>query len=114
MRIIEPIAGLPRITIRLRPTSRYGVPIAERSIGSNHISFRGADFTIRLTTDAPLSYIDREASFVLTKAVHLVMGPTSRFPPRCRHCAENSPIGRATTGWSGCGGCRSPMIGRMR
>ena len=40
VRIIEPIAGLPRITIRFRPTSRYGVPIPSRSIGSNHISFR--------------------------------------------------------------------------
>jgi GH15 family glucan-1,4-alpha-glucosidase len=27
VRIIEPIAGLPRIVIRFRPTSRYGMPI---------------------------------------------------------------------------------------
>src|SRR3984893_6147338 len=28
MRIIEPITGLPRVTIRVRPTSSYGAPIA--------------------------------------------------------------------------------------
>ena len=58
---------MPRITIRFRPANRYGVPMPFKSIGSNHITFRGADVAIRLTTDAPLSYIDREAPFVLTR-----------------------------------------------
>src|SRR5271167_610588 len=80
VRIIEPIAGMPRITIRFRPTSRYGVPMPLKSIGSNHVSFRGADVVIRLTTDAPLSYIDREAPFVLTLPLHLVIGPDEPFP----------------------------------
>jgi GH15 family glucan-1,4-alpha-glucosidase len=80
MRIIEPVAGLPRITIRVRPTSHYGVPMVLKSIGSNHVSFRGADAVIRLTTDAPLSYIDREAPFVLTRPLHLVLGPDEPFP----------------------------------
>jgi len=55
IRIIEPVAGLPRITIRMRPTSEYGRPITDRSFGSSHISFRGANLVIRLTTDGPLS-----------------------------------------------------------
>jgi GH15 family glucan-1,4-alpha-glucosidase len=80
MRIIEPISGLPRITVRLRPTSDYGAPMVLKSIGSNHVSFRGADVVIRLTTDAPLSYIDREAPFVLTRPLHLVIGPDEPFP----------------------------------
>jgi GH15 family glucan-1,4-alpha-glucosidase len=80
MRIIEPAAGLPRITIRMRPTSHYGVPMGLKSIGSNHVSFRGAEAVIRLTTDAPLSYIDREAPFVLTRPLHLVLGPDEPFP----------------------------------
>jgi hypothetical protein len=66
-RIIEPIAGMPRITIRFRPANRYGTPMMSKSIGSNHITYRGSDNVIRLTTDAPLSYIDREAPFVLTR-----------------------------------------------
>ena len=28
-RIIEPVAGLPRITIRLRPTNDYGHPVTQ-------------------------------------------------------------------------------------
>jgi GH15 family glucan-1,4-alpha-glucosidase len=80
IRIIEPVAGLPRITIRMRPTSHYGAPMVLKSIGSNHVSFRGANAVIRLTTDAPLSYIDREAPFVLTRPLHLVLGPDEPFP----------------------------------
>ena len=79
IRIIEPVAGLPRITIRVRPTSDYGVPMAGRSIGSNHIRYSAGDTSIRVTTDAPLSYIDREAAFVLTRPVHLVMGADEPF-----------------------------------
>jgi hypothetical protein len=75
IRIIESIAGLPRIALRVRPTSDYGRPITDRSLGSNHISFRGKDLVMRLTTDGPLSYIDREAAFVLTKPIHMVLGP---------------------------------------
>ncbi|MEP7030120.1 MAG: trehalase-like domain-containing protein, partial [Pseudolabrys sp.] len=39
MRIIEPIAGMPRITIRFRPTHHYGVPVPTHSAGSNHIRY---------------------------------------------------------------------------
>lgn len=75
IRIIEPAAGLPRIAIRVRPTSDYGRPIEDRSFGSNHITFRGKDLAIRLTTDGPLSYIESEGAFVLTKPIHMVLGP---------------------------------------
>src|SRR4029077_2954861 len=74
-RIIEPIAGLPRITIRMRPTYDYGKPLANRSPGSNHTRYSTESTVIRLTTDAPLSLIDSEAPFVLTRPLHLVFGP---------------------------------------
>ena len=69
------VAGLPRVTIRVRPTSDYGKPIEDRSLGSNHITFQGKDLAIRLTTDGPLSSIERETAFVLTKPIHMVLGP---------------------------------------
>src|SRR5438477_87662 len=74
VRIIEPVSGLPRITIRFRPTYNYGEPVLHHSIGSNHIRYTGENQVIRLTTDAPLSYIEREAPFVLTRPVHLAFG----------------------------------------
>ena len=43
------------------------MPITQRSSGSNHIRYWAGDTIIRLTTDAPLSYIEREAPFVLTR-----------------------------------------------
>jgi GH15 family glucan-1,4-alpha-glucosidase len=80
VRIIEPIAGLPRITIRFRPTHEYGKPNERYSIGSNHIRYHDGTTVIRLTTDAPLSYVEREAPFVLNRPVHLVFGPDEQFP----------------------------------
>jgi GH15 family glucan-1,4-alpha-glucosidase len=79
MRIIEPVAGMPRITIRFRPTHRYGVPVPTRSSGSNHIRYWRDEIPVRLTTDAPLSYVENEASFVLTRPVYLVFGTDEPF-----------------------------------
>jgi GH15 family glucan-1,4-alpha-glucosidase len=78
-RRIEPVAGLPRIKIRVRPTFNYGQPYASRALGSNHIRFAGGVDNIRLTTDAPLSYIAHEAPFALVKPVTLILGPDEPF-----------------------------------
>ena len=51
----------------------------QRAFGSNHIRYTGGDDAIRLTTDAPLSYIDRESPFVLTRPLHLVFGADTPF-----------------------------------
>lgn len=80
VRIIEPIAGTPRIAIRFRPAHDYGKPVVYHAIGSSHIRYWGGSTQIRLTTDAPLSYIDHETSFVLTRPVHMVFGTDEPFP----------------------------------
>jgi GH15 family glucan-1,4-alpha-glucosidase len=94
MRVIEPVSGLPRITIRVRPTHDYGKPITDRSHGSNHISYRGKDIAIRLTTDGPLPYIESETAFVITKPIHLVFGPDEPFAENivavCREFVERT------------------------
>jgi GH15 family glucan-1,4-alpha-glucosidase len=79
VRRIEPLAGLPRIQIRVRPTHGYGRPTAGHSIGSNHIRYRGGDEVLRLSTDAPLSYIAQETIFPLTRPLALVFGPDEPF-----------------------------------
>lgn len=79
MRIIEPIAGMPRITIRFRPTHHYGAPVPTQSAGSNHIRYWRDEVPVRLTTDAPLAYIENEASFVPTRPVHMVFGTDEPF-----------------------------------
>ncbi|WP_246731828.1 glycoside hydrolase family 15 protein [Methylocapsa sp. S129] len=79
VRRIIPVAGLPRIAIRVRPTHAYGRPTAEFSLGSNHIRYRGTGDVLRLTTDAPLSYIAEETTFPLTRPITLVFGPDEPF-----------------------------------
>jgi len=74
IRMIEPVAGLPRVTVRFRPTHDYGHPFAQHSVGSNHIRYVHEGTVIRLTTDAPLSYIESKAPFVLTRPLHMVFG----------------------------------------
>jgi GH15 family glucan-1,4-alpha-glucosidase len=94
VRIIEPIAGVPRVTIRFRPTHGHGQAPMHRALGSNHIRYSGGDHHIRLTTDAALAYIDRESPFVLTRPVHLVFGADTpfegEFAPTCREFADRT------------------------
>jgi len=78
MRMIEPVAGLPRIAIRVRPTQFYGNVIKRQVAGSSHITY-GEPPLVRLTTDAPLSYIQQETSFALTRPLHMVFGPDEPF-----------------------------------
>jgi GH15 family glucan-1,4-alpha-glucosidase len=79
VRRIEPLAGLPRIQIRVRPTHAYGRPTTAHSIGSNHIRYRGGGEVLRLSTDAPLSYIAQETVFPLTRPLALVFGADEPF-----------------------------------
>ncbi|HVV28883.1 MAG TPA: glycoside hydrolase family 15 protein [Rhizomicrobium sp.] len=78
MRIIEPVRGLPRVTIRVRPTQFYGNPMKRRVAGSSHVTY-GEPPLIRVTTDGALSYIQQETPFALTRPLHLVMGPDEPF-----------------------------------
>ena len=74
-RRVRPVAGSPRVTIRLRPASRYGSVVPTRTAGSHHLRYIGADVTLRLTTDASLTAIDEERSFVLDRELTLLLGP---------------------------------------
>ena len=79
IRRIEPLAGLPRITIRVRPTHNYGRPTTNVVVGSNHIRYIGGAEVLRLNTDAPLSYIVNEITFPLTRPVNLIFGQDDPF-----------------------------------
>ena len=79
IRRIEPLAGLPRITIRVRPTHNYGRPTTNIVVGSNHIRYIGGAEVLRLNTDAPLSYIVNEITFPLTRPVNLIFGQDDPF-----------------------------------
>ncbi len=94
VRIVEPIGGMPRVTIRFRTTHNYGVPVARHTAGSNHIRYWRDDVPVRLTTDAPLSYVENEASFILTRPVYMVFGTDEPFEgaleTTCREFCERT------------------------
>ena len=79
VRLVRPVAGTPRIRIRLRPTVNYGESPAARTVGSNHIRFVGGETTLRLTTDAPVSHICQERLFRLEEPITLFLGPDEGF-----------------------------------
>ena len=85
IRRVEPIAGLPRVTIRVRPTHGYGKPTTNFVVGSNHIRYLDGGQVLRLTSDAPLSYIVNEVSFPLSRPVNLIFRPGRPFSQRYRH-----------------------------
>lgn len=83
VRHIRPRAGQPRIRIRLRPTYEYGANVPETTRGSNHVRYVIPDLTLRLTTDAPITYVAEEVPFILERPFTLVLGPdeTLHEPP---------------------------------
>src|SRR5205085_1605959 len=72
IRIVEPIAGTPRITVVCEPTLGWSKKRPSRTKGSQHVQFEGFSSPLRLTTDLPLSYLDGQ-SFTLTGRRYLVM-----------------------------------------
>lgn len=75
VRRVRPIAGAPRIRMRIRPLADWGGRVPERTSGSHHIRWVLSDTTLRLTTDARVPLVERELPFVLDRPVALVLGP---------------------------------------
>lgn len=75
IRRVVPIAGSPRIAIRPRPRFDYGAKAPALTHGSNHIRYVGEALTLRLTTNAPITYVINETPFRLEEPISLVLGP---------------------------------------
>jgi len=74
LRRIRPLAGSPRIVLRLRPLTGYGARVPERTFGSNHLRFMLDPLVLRVTTDAQLPMLRDELPFLLDADLHIVMG----------------------------------------
>lgn len=80
VRRIEPIAGRPRGTVRVRPSFNYGSVVPASSVGSNHLRFIGENSVLRLTTDMPLSYLVHETDLVLDHPINLFLAADEPIP----------------------------------
>lgn len=78
-RIVRPIAGSPRIRMRLRPTCGWGNACAVTIGGSNHIRFLSQAMTMRLTTSAPVGLVAEERVFRVEQAQYFFLGPDESF-----------------------------------
>ena len=75
VRHLAPVAGNPRITVRLRPAGNYGAEDARQTHGSNHVRYILPELTLRLTTDASLTHVREERPFQLTQPLSFILGP---------------------------------------
>jgi len=78
-RIIKPLKGAPRVTMRLRPARDWGQTLAPATAGSNHIRYDCTDLTLRLTTDCPVSHILSERVFRVERDYVFFLGPDEGY-----------------------------------
>jgi GH15 family glucan-1,4-alpha-glucosidase len=77
-RIVRPVAGSPRVRIRLRAGTGWGGR-ARTTAGSNHVRYLLDQVALRLTTDAPVGRVLDEQWFRLERACHAFLGPDESF-----------------------------------
>ncbi|SFR82208.1 glycoside hydrolase family 15 protein [Sphingomonas jatrophae] len=79
VRIVRPVAGSPRVRVRLRPTCGWGGSCASDTGGSNHIRFPSDTMTLRLSTTAPVGMVETERPFRVERPLHFFLGPDEGF-----------------------------------
>ncbi len=74
IRLVRPISGDPRICIRLRPMQNYGEKPCRQTHGTSHVRYVGSPGgVLRATTNAPITALVEERSFVLDREIALVL-----------------------------------------
>lgn len=75
VRRVRPLEGTPRVRIRIRPGFHYGAERPTITRGSNHVRYLHSGLALRLTTNAPVTYLLDETVFNLTGPVSFILGP---------------------------------------
>ena len=84
VRIVQPIAGAPRLRVRLAPAQGYGAAAAGVTHGSNHVRYLLGDQALRLTTDAPVGYVLDQRYYRVESDQHFFLGPDEAFQGNVR------------------------------
>ncbi|QGZ34964.1 glycoside hydrolase family 15 protein [Stappia indica] len=96
VRRVRPLSGHPRIRVRCRPRFDYGARTPEVTYGSNHMRFVGNGQTVRLTTNASITYVRDETPFLLDGPVSFYFGPdeslTHHPETLCREFEEETVL----------------------
>jgi GH15 family glucan-1,4-alpha-glucosidase len=75
VRRLKVLAGSPRARMVLRPRFDWGRQVPAVTQGSTHLRFVGPGQTLRLNSDAPLSYILAQTWFVVDRSMNFILGP---------------------------------------
>ena len=75
IRLIEPLAGRPLLRLRLHPAAAHGTQTPAAHAGSHHLSFAVEGCSYRVTSDASISSITDDRTFVLDQVITFVIGP---------------------------------------
>lgn len=98
IRIVRPVAGSPRIRVRLRPNRNWGERRAPTTRGSNHIRYILDDSVLRLTTNAPVGWVEDERLFRVERPLHFFLGPDESFSADVRFATEEM-LDRTVAAW---------------
>ncbi|MCH2241343.1 MAG: glycoside hydrolase family 15 protein [Aquabacterium sp.] len=74
VRRVRPLQGTPRVRVRVTPRFDWSRSAPQITSGSNHVRYIGPDQTLRLNTDAPLSYVLPGRAFVLDRPMNFLLG----------------------------------------
>ena len=98
IRRVTPLTGQPRIRIHVRPTFDWGSVKPKITIGSNHLRYIGPTQTLRMTTDASVSYVNESKPFVVKKPVSFIFGEDEALPADIEQTSR-SFLERTTLYW---------------
>jgi GH15 family glucan-1,4-alpha-glucosidase len=87
-RKIKRIKGQPRIKVVCNPRGNYGETKPEVTVGSNHINYKGLHYPLRLTTNAPKSYLVEERVFGLNEDIYLILSGGDPFESTLKETYE--------------------------
>ncbi|HWP17603.1 MAG TPA: glycoside hydrolase family 15 protein [Burkholderiaceae bacterium] len=88
IRRVKPLAGSPRMRVRMRPRFEWGSAVPQVTRGSHHVRYVGPTQTLRLTTNAPLSYVLSETAFVADRPMDFILGPDETLQEGIRDVAR--------------------------
>ena len=74
VRLVEPLAGRPVVRVRLRPCANHGTETPRVTRGSHNIAYHSGTASFRVTTNASLSAVADESSFVVDSPVAFILG----------------------------------------
>ncbi len=75
VRRVRPVQGQPRVRLIVRPQGEWGATGPAVTRGSHHLRYVLPEQTLRLNTNAPLTYVMDERWFLLASPISMLLGP---------------------------------------